>query len=112
MRLLFYQDTPFPYGMAAAKRRLCYIKGLKAAGDEINVIICNKVLERGKDDGMPAKGQYYGTPYCYISGKYKYPKWNKLMRGLDWNIIDPIRTFFYSLQHLHKGDIVYVYLYK
>ncbi len=97
--------------MAAAKRRLCYIKGLKAAGDEINVIICNKVLERGKDDGMPAKGQYYGTPYCYISGKYKYPKWNKLMRGLDWNIIDPIRTFFYSLQHLHKGDIVYVYLY-
>lgn len=111
MRLLFYQDTPFPYGMAAAKRRLCYIKGLKAAGDDANVIICNKVWEKGKDDGMPAKGQYNGTPYCYISGKYKYPKWNKLMRGLDWNIIDPIRTFFYSLQHLHKGDIVYVYLY-
>lgn len=111
MQIFSYQNSPFPYGMAAAKRRLCYFKGLKAAGDEINVIICNKVLEKGKDDGLPARGQYNGTPYCYISGKYKYPKWNKLMRGLDWNVIGPIRTFFYSLQHVKKGDVVYVYLY-
>lgn len=97
--------------MAAAKRRLCYIKGLKAAGDEINVIICNKVLEKGEYDGMPAQGEYNGTPYCYVCGKYKHPKWNVLMRGLDWNVIDPIRTFFYSLRHIHKGDAVYVYLY-
>ena len=97
--------------MAAAKRRLCYIKGLKAAGDEINVIICNKVFERDSDNGMSATGLYDGTPYCYVSGKFKYPKWNKLMRGLDWVVIDPIRTFFYSLRNLHRGDIVYVYLY-
>ena len=111
MLIHFYLDSPFPSGMAAAKRLLCYIKGLKAAGDEINVIICNKVFERGKDDGMPRKGLYRGTPYCYVSGKHKPPKWNKLMRGLDWIVIDPIRTFFYSLRHLHRGDIVYVYLY-
>ena len=111
MQIYSYQNSPFPYGMAAAKRRLCYIKGLKTAGDEINVIICNKVFERGKEDGMPAKGQYNGIPFCYISGKYKYPKWNKLMRGLEWNVIGSIHTFFYSLWHLHKGDIVYVYLY-
>ena len=111
MLIHFYQNSPFPYGMAAAKRRLCYIKGLKEAGDDINVIISNKVFERGKDDGMPAKGQYNGTPFCYVSGKYKYPKWNKLMRGLDWKFFDPICTFFYSLRHLHKGDTVYVYLY-
>ena len=111
MRIFSYQNSPFPYGMAAAKRRLCYIKGLKVSGNDIHVIICNKVFEREEDDGMPAKGQYNGTPYCYINGKYKYPKWNKLMRGLDWNVIDPIRTLFYSLRHLHKGDIVYVYMY-
>ena len=111
MQIHFYQNSPFPYGMAAAKRLLCYIKGLKDAGDEIDVIICNKVFERGTDDGLPANGAYEGTPYCYVSGKYKYPKWNKLMRGLDWYIIDPIRTFFYSLRHLHRGDTVYVYLY-
>ena len=111
MLIHFYQDKSFPYGMAAAKRRLCYIKGLKAAEDDVNVIICNKVFERGEDDGMPAKGIYNGTPFCYVCGKYKHPKWNKLMRGLDWNLIDPIRTFLYSLRHVRKGDTVYVYLY-
>lgn len=97
--------------MAAAKRRLCYIKGLKAAGDDVDVIICNKNFERGEDDGLPEKGLYHGTPFCYVSGKYKHPKWNKLMRGLDWDYLDPIRTFFYSLRHVRKGDTVYVYLY-
>ena len=111
MQIHFYQNSAFPYGMAAAKRRLCYIKGLRAAGDEINVICCSKVFEQSDDDGMPEKGLYNGIPYCYVSGKYKYPKWNKLMRGLDWTILDPIRTFFYSLRHIHKGDVVYVYLY-
>ena len=111
MLIHFYQSGTFPYGMAAAKRRLCYIKGLKAAGDEVNVICCNKVFERGEDDGMPEKGSYNGTSYCYVSGKYKRLKWNKLMRGLDWDLLDPIRTFFYSLRHVKKGDVVFVYLY-
>lgn len=111
--MIFYsfQDSPFPYGMADAKRRLCYFKGLKAAGDEVKVICSSKAFEKGADDGLPEKGLYEGIPFCYVSGKYKHPKWNKLMRGLDWNIIDPIHTFFYSLRHIHKGDIVYVYLY-
>lgn len=107
----FYIDSAFPFGMAAAKRRLCYIKGLRAAGDEADVICCNKVFEQDEDDGMPAKGVFKGTPYYYVSGKYKYPKWNKLMRGLDWTIFDAIRTFLYSLRHIQRGEIVYVYLY-
>ena len=111
MQIHFHQNSAFPYGMAAAKRRLCYIKGLSAAGDEVNVVICSKVFEKGEDDGMPEKGLYNSIPYCYISGKYKYPKWNKLMRELDWNFFDLIRTFLYSLRHIQKGDIVYVYLY-
>ena len=28
MQIYSYQDTPFPYGMADMKRRLCYFKGL------------------------------------------------------------------------------------
>ena len=111
MQIHSYQNTPFPYGMAAAKRRLCYIKGLNAVGDQMNIIICNKVFEKGKDDGLPRKGLYRGTPYCYVSGKCKYPKWNKPMRWLDWNVIGPMHTFFHSLRHVHRGDVVYVYLY-
>ena len=111
MQIYSYQDTPFPYGMADMKRRLCYFKGLQAAGDRVNAVVCNRVFERGTDNGMPAKGMYGSTPYCYICGKYKHPRWNKLMRGLDWYVLDPIRTFIFSLRHLHKGDIAYVYLY-
>lgn len=111
MKIYTYQDSPFPYGMADAKRRLCYFKGLKAAGENVNVICCCKVFEKGNDDGLPAKGLYEGIPYHYVSGKYKHTKWNKLMRGLDWKVLDPIRTFLYSLRHLSKGDAVYVYLY-
>lgn len=111
MKLFSYQDSPFPYGMAAVKRRLCYFKGLNAAGDETEVICCNKVYERDESDGLPNKGLYNGIPYCYVSGKYKYPKWNRLMRGLDLIILDPIRTFLYTLRKIRKGDTVYVYLY-
>lgn len=111
MIMYSYQDSPYPYGMADAKRRQCYFKGLKAAGDEIKVICCCKVFERGYDEGLPEKGLYNGTSYNYISGKYKHAKYNKLMRGLDWKILDPLRTFFYSLKHLKKGDAVFVYLY-
>lgn len=111
MKIYSYQDSPFPYGMADAKRRLCYFKGLEAAGDKVKVLCCCKVFEKESDDGLPSTGQYKGTPYSYISGKYKRSKWNKLMRGLDWKIIDPIQTFFFSLLHIHKGDAIYVYLY-
>lgn len=110
MRVHFYQTNSFPFGMAAAKRRLCYIKGLKNAGDEIDVTCCSKIFERGEDDGFPEKGSYNGIPFRYISGKHKFPQWNKLMRGLDWLLLDPIRTFFYSLHHIHKGEVVYIYL--
>ncbi len=111
MKIYSYQDSPFPYGMADAKRRLCYFKGLKAAGDEVKVICCSKTFDIGADDGLPEKGLYEDIPYCYVSGKYKHPKWNKLMRGIDWKVLDPIRTFIYSLRILQKGDAVYVYLY-
>ena len=111
MIMYSYQNSPYPYGMAAAKRCQCYFKGLKAAGIEIKVICCCKVFERGYEEDLPEKGLYNGTSYNYISGKYKHPKYNKLMRGLDWTILDPLRTFFYSLKHLKKGDAVFVYLY-
>lgn len=97
--------------MAAAKRRLCYIKGLKAAGDSIDVVICNRVFECGEDDGFKASDTYEGTPFCYAAGKFKHAEWNKLMRGLDWMIIDPFRSFIYGIKHIHKGEIVFIYFY-
>lgn len=111
MELYFYTNQTFPYGMAAARRTQSYLKGLKSAGDKVKVVCTSRVFNKEDNDDLPEKGLYEGIPYCYVSGKYKHPKWNKLMRGLDWKVLDPIRTFFYSLTHIQKGDAVFVYLY-
>lgn len=111
MKIHFYINNTFPYGMAAAKRRLCYAKGLLAEGHIIDVVICQKCLEKGHDDGFSRKGVYKGIPYIYVCGKYKFPKKNKIMRGLDYLVIDYIRSFFYALKHIRRGEIVYIYFY-
>lgn len=97
--------------MAAAKRRLCYAKGLMKEGHEMDVVICQKCIEKGNDDGFPAKGVYKNIPYIYVCGKYKHAKRNRIMRGLDYLIIDCIRSFFYALKHIRRGEIVYIYFY-
>ncbi len=56
MHIHFYVNSSFPFGMAAAKRRLCYAKGLMAEGHIIDVVICQKCIDKDYDDGLPAKG--------------------------------------------------------
>lgn len=111
MNIHFYINNTFPYGMAAAKRRLCYAKGLLAEGHIIDVVICQKCLEKENDDGLPIEGIYKGISYIYVCGKYKFSKKNKIIRRLDYLVIDYIRSFFYALKHIHRKEIVYVYYY-
>lgn len=111
MNIHFYINTPFPFGMAAAKRQLCYAHGLVSAGHTVDVVVCQKCLEHGEYDGLQTKGSYRGISYEYVCGKYKHDKWNKLMRGIDYLVLDPIRSFFYALKHVHRGDAVFVYYY-
>ena len=88
MKIHFYINTSFPYGMAAAKRRLCYAKGLMAAGHQVDVVVCQRCFEPGDDDGLPDNGIFRNIPYIYVRGKYKYSKANKLLRGLDYYVFD------------------------
>ena len=109
MKIHFYINYTFPYGMAAVKRILCYSKGLIAEGHKIDVLICQKCFEKGEQDKLPEEGFYNGILYKYVCGKYK--KVNKLMRGLDYMIVDYVRSFFYALKNVHRDEIVYVYFY-
>lgn len=111
MNIHFYVNTSFPYGMAAAKRRLCYAEGLMAAGHTVDVVVCQKCFEPEHGDGLPERGVYRNIPYEYVCGKYKYAKGKRLMRGLDYMVLDYIRSFFYALRHIHQGDAVYAYYY-
>ncbi|NPD90888.1 glycosyltransferase [Xylanibacter muris] len=95
--------------MAAAKRRLCYAKGLMNEGHCINIHICHKCFEQGDDDGFAEQGEYCGISYSYINGKYKHK--NKFLRTFDWFLFDYVKSFFYALKRVHKGEVMYVYLY-
>lgn len=111
MKIHFYINTSFPYGMAAAKRRLCYAKGLMAQGHSINVVVCQKCFDIGDDDGMPEIGLYQDIHYIYVCGKYKHTKKNKLIRSFDYFVLDYMHSFFYALKNIHRGDAVYAYYY-
>lgn len=109
MTIHFFINSAFPHGMAAAKRRLCYAKGLMAAGDSVLVHCTHRVFNQGEDDGFPVSGEYQGIPFHYISGKYK--RTNTIARGLDWELLDSIRAFFYALKCIRENEIVYLYFY-
>ena len=111
MNIHFYINSSFPYGMAAAKRLLCYARGLMSAGHTVDVVVCQKCFELGENDGLPTMGTYRGVPCVYVCGKYKYAKGNKLMRGVDYLMLDSVRSFFYALRHIHRGDAVFAYYY-
>ena len=111
MNIHFYINTSFPYGMAAAKRRLCYAKGLMAAGHQVDVVVCQRCFEPGDDDGLPDNGIFRNIPYIYVRGKYKHRKGNKLLRGWDYLVMDYLCSFFYALKHIHRGEVVFAYYY-
>lgn len=111
MNIHFYINNSFPFGMAAAKRRLCYAKGLMAAGHSVDIIICQKCFEKNNNDDFPVKGIYQGIPYNYVCGKFKHKTKYRILRGLDYYVIDYIRSFLYALTHIKKNDIIYVYFY-
>lgn len=111
MKIHFYINTSFPYGMAAGKRRLCYAKGLMAQGHSVDVVVCQKCFDIGDDDGMSEVGLYKGINYIYVCGKYKHAKKNKLIRSFDYFVLDYLHSFFYALRNIHRGDAVYAYYY-
>ena len=71
----FYIHNAFPEGMAAARRQLCYAKGLLAEGNVVDVNVCHKLDD--VDRGLPSVGNVEGVPSRYISGRVKHK--NKLL---------------------------------
>lgn len=111
MNIHFYVNTAFPFGMAAARRQLCYAKGLIAQGHFVDVVICQKCFDRGVSDVNDSKGNHKGIEYVYVCGKFKHSKHNKVMRGLDYYLLDYLRSFLYALRNIHHGDVVFAYYY-
>ena len=109
MKIHLFIDSSFPVGMASAKRQVCYAKGLIAVGKNVEVHAFHRVHEYGENNGYEAIGTYEGIPYNYISGKYKHK--SKLLRGLDWYVMDALRAFLYACKTIKRKDICFIYTY-
>jgi len=109
MNIHFYTTNPFPVGMAGTKRIQCYSKGLIAAGNTVYIHVCNRLFYTEEESEYPRRGEYNGIHYDYISGLVKHK--NKILRGLDWYVLDALRCFTHVLKNVQKGDRMFVYLY-
>lgn len=110
MKIHFFVLTSFPVGMAAAKRRLCYARGLIAAGDSVDVSICQKCFSKNENDKYPESGIFRGIPYKYVAGKVKSD--NRVKRKLDYCLLDYLKGFVYALRKVKKGEVIYCYFYS
>lgn len=110
MKIHIFTSVSFPDGLASTNRIKCYAKGLINMDNSVEVHCTHRLFEKNGIEMADSSGSYEGIPYNYIAGKYKSQK--KVKRGLDWFLLDDIKTFVYAFKTIKKNDIVYVYFYQ
>lgn len=107
MKIYLLADESFPYGMAGVNHLICQAKGLISAGENIEIILTHRAVDKKVNDDLPIKGVYKGIKYKYINGKFQYK--SRLLRSLYIHFLVPPRTFLWCLKHFDQGDICYQY---
>jgi len=107
MKVWILCKEPFPLGMAATKRILCYAKALVSGGVECEVIAFKRHETGGKRTNLATSGIFEGVPFRYAGLSTRKPKF-KLPRLLTE------RIDFLSLKRilrngLRPGDVVLGY---
>lgn len=108
MNIFLVTNEPFPNGMAATRRIICYAKSLSLQGDDVEVII----YHRTEVYGSPPKNKFgegliENIRYHYIGGtplrgsNVVIRKWNDMM--------DMFRTLQYLKKRLSSGDVILMY---
>lgn len=101
-------NSPFPYGMAPVKRKLCLAKALIQEGANCKVLcFCRTQTKGDKSLNTQSKGVFQGVPYEYIGGKterYSNPYIAKVETGFLILLL-----YLRLLLSLKKGDVIYVY---
>lgn len=104
MKVFIFINAPFPEGMASTKRVLCYAKGLKAVGVDVEVDVIHSFFSKEEDCRFPVKGDFEGVTYNYICGKL-YPR-SVLKRKLK-KVDDMLKLYSYAIEHVNSGDVIY-----
>lgn len=108
MKVYFFIFESFPGSMAAAKRRMCYIKGLKSENIDCEIIICHKT--ENKKTTEPIIGIFEGIKYRYICGRTKSSY--KIIRAIDYLFLDYLKCICFFIKKVDKKNISYCYFYN
>lgn len=109
MKVIIVTKEPFPYGMAASNRILCYAKGLIENKVDCEVVIITRTEKYGSTiKNRESFGIYKTVPFKYIGGKTQRNK-NIILRKLN-DYFDILKTYFYCKRNTTKGDIIINYL--
>lgn len=107
MKTFIICKEPFPYGMAATQRIICYAKALMMKGIECEVILFLR-HEKGRSRiNAAAKGLFESVPFRYCGGSSRKPT-HKLTRILAERF-DKEALYYYLKSNLNDGDAVLAY---
>lgn len=108
MRVYIIAREPFPNGMAAVKRIICYAKSILQKGIACEVLIYTRTEVYGKPPrNTIGRGVHEGVPYRYI-GETPLRGSNIIIRGIN-DYLDKYRLKQFLRRELVPGDIVLGY---
>lgn len=109
MKVYIISKEPFPNGMAATNRIICYAKAIISAGVKCEVLIYTRTESYGrKIKNTIGEGYFEGIPYRYM-GKTPIRSKNIFIKQID-DKFDAYRLISFLNNKLQKGDIVLGYL--
>lgn len=108
MKIYILTTNPFPIGMAATNRIVCYAKGLIDNGIDCKVVVVNRTERIDiRQHNFKANGIFEGVHYTYIS--------NTVLRNQSFikrrfeDLFDFWATLYFCLTQIKKDDIVLSY---
>lgn len=109
MKVIILTGEPFPNGMAATNRIMCYARAIKEGGIQCEVVIFRRTERDGsKPKNTIGQGLFKGIPFRYISGTPLRGS-NILIRRLN-DYIDQWRTDRFLRRVLMKGDVLFFFM--
>lgn len=108
MKVYIVTKEPFPNGMAAVKRIVCYAKALIRQGVGCEVLVYTRTEVYGKQPkNTVGKGVYDGVSYRYMKGT-PLRESNVVIRRIN-DYMDRLRLKRYLMENLKPGDAVFAY---
>lgn len=111
MKVIILTNEPFPNGMAATKRIMCYAQAIKEGGLDCEVLVFRRTEVYGnKPKNTVGRDTLNSIPFRYAGGT-PLRGCNVFIRQIN-DRLDIWKTDKYLKRNLQKGDVLFLYMGK